>query len=158
MFPSTIAVVSGSVTRPADTTAYASGDLVANSTDDEEVVPITLDGASLGPSRTAQVRRVSISKSGVSVTTASFRVHLFTTGDLTVANGDNGVLSIDGAANYLGSVDVTVGQAFTDGAHGSAATEINARAETLYAVIEARSAYTPVSAEVFTVTLEIAQQ
>jgi hypothetical protein len=103
---------------------------------------------------------VRIAKTGTSITSASFRVHLFTASP-TVANGDNGVFSTNNAATYLGSVDVTVGQAFTDGASGAATTEINfapaSNGHTVYGLIEVRAAYTPSSAEVFTVTLEADQ-
>jgi hypothetical protein len=151
------AISSASVTRPADTTAYASGDLVANSTTAGSVVALTFAGLNI-PNGPAQIRRVRLAKSGTSITNAAFRVHLFSVLAITAANGDNGALSVNKAANYLGSVDVTVGQAFTDGAFGSATTEINAATATgsLFGLIEARGAYTPASAEVFTVTLEAA--
>lgn len=155
MFPNTYGIAKGRTTRPADTTAYASGDLVANSTTAGSVVAIPLD-ASSGPGRSSIIKRVSIAKSGVGVTNASFRVHLFTAAP-TVANGDNGAISMAGAAGYLGSIDVTVGQAFTDGAFGAAAADIAFAGQALYALIEARGAYTPVSGEVFTAGVEVAQ-
>jgi hypothetical protein len=156
MFPNNIISTAASVTRPADTTPYASGDLVANSTTAGSVVPLNLSALSTGPGLCSQIRRVVLSKTGVSVTNAAFRVHFFTTGTITAANGDNGAISTSGAANYLGSVDVTVGQAFTDGAVGVATCEINTGAAALYALIEARGAYTPASAEVLTLRVEAA--
>jgi hypothetical protein len=98
--------------------------------------------------------------SSTSVTNASFRLHLYTVLGITAANGDNGAWSTDKAANYIGFVDITVDKAFTDGAVGlSAQTEINCTPVTtlLYGLLEARGAYTPTSAEVFTVTLEVDQ-
>lgn len=151
------AIPSASVTRPADTTAYASGDLVANSTTAGSVVPLAFYGATRGPGLGAQIRRARVGKSGTSVTNATFRLHLFTASP-TVGSGDNAAISIStGAANYLGQIDVTVGQAFGDGAAGQATTEINFATSTLYGLLEARGAYTPASAEVFTVTLESAE-
>lgn len=160
MFPArTFAVATASVTRPADTTAYASGDLVANSTTAGSVEPLTF-AATSGSGVPGQVRRVRLSKSGTSTTNASFRLHLYNA-EPTPANGDNGAWSTDAAGNYLGSVDVTVDKAFTDGAAGFATAELNFRAAagatTLYGLIEARGAYTPASAEVFTAALEVAQ-
>lgn len=157
MFPNTYSHVKGSTTRPADTTAYASGDLVANSTTAGSVVAITLSDATSGGGAPAVIKRVNLRKSGTGVTNASFRVHLFTAAP-TVANGDNGAISMTGAANYVGQVDVTVGQTFTDGAHGAVAADYATRSGTLYALIEARGAYTPASAEVFTLCLEMAQK
>jgi hypothetical protein len=141
-------------TRPADTTAYASGDLVANSTTAGSVVPLAFTASQVANS-SHQVRRVRIVKSGTSVTNASFRLHLYNASP-TPANGDNGAWSTSQAANYLGAIDVTVDKAFTDGAAGQATTEINARG-TVYGLLEARGAYTPASAETFTVRLELMQ-
>lgn len=154
-------IVSARFTRPADTTAYASGDLVANNTTAGSVVPLNLKDASRGPSHAGRIRRVRIRKSGTSTTNAAFRVHLYAVASITCANGDNGAFSTNGAANYLGQVDVTVGQAFTDGAGGDAIADISFRtpsdSSNLSALIEARGAYTPASAEVFTVAIEVEQ-
>lgn len=156
MFPNTYGLISARFTRPADTTAYASGDLAANSTTAGSVVPMTISDVGSGPGRPAVIKRVRINKSGTGVTNAVFRVHLFTAAP-TVANGDNGAFSATGAAGYIGQVDVTVGQTFTDGAQGAATADIATRAQTLYALLEVRGAYTPANAEVFTLALEVAQ-
>lgn len=154
-------VSSVSFTRPADTTAYASGDAVANSTTAGSVVPLNFPNCSNGVGRSLQIRRVRINKSGTGVTNASFRLHLFNVLP-GVGAGDNAAISITtGMARYLGQVDVTVGQAFGDGAAGQATTEMNCfpvgGASNLYGLLEARGAYTPASAEIFTISLEIAQ-
>lgn len=155
--------VTTTFTRPADTTAYASGDLVANSTTAASVVPLTMavgrvDGGS------GMIRRGRIRKSGTSTTNASFRIHFFRAVPGTIANGDNGVFSVSGAADYMGAIDVTVDRAFTDGSVGTgvplAGSEIIfdlASGTALYSLIEARGAYTPISGETFAVTLEIVQ-
>lgn len=144
-----------SFTRPADTTAYASGDLVANSTTVGSVVPMTFSRCTRGPGSSAQIRRVMISKTGTSITNTTVRVHLFNVLPTLATNGDNGAITIaTGAAGYLGQVDVIINQAFTDGAAGQLVTEINVNSLTLYGLLEARGAWTPASAEVITVTLE----
>lgn len=144
-------IASARFTRPADTTAYASGDLVANSTTAGSVVPLSI---SVAPG-SLQVRRVRIKTSSTNVTNAAFRVHLYGA-TVTAANGDNAAWSTSGAANYFGSVDVTVDKAFTDGAFGSATGEINcSTAGTIFALVEARGAYTPTSAGTFEVALEM---
>ena len=152
-------VSAATFTRPADTTAYASGDLVANSTTAGSVAAMAFT-AGQASNTSFQVRRVRIIKSGTGVSNASFRLHLYSASP-TAANGDNAAWSTDKAANYLGSVDVTVDKAFTDGAAGQATTEINARGaaggNTIYGLLEARGAYTPGSAETFTVRLEVMQ-
>ncbi len=148
-----IEVSSASFTRPADTTAYASGDLVANSTTVGSVVPLTIPSQ---PGRTIQIRRLRLRKSSVGVTNAQFRVHLFNALPVAATNGDNGAISMTGAAGYLHQVDLTIAQALTDGAAVSAAAEVNTFSNgNIYAFLEARAAYTPVSAEIFTLTLEV---
>lgn len=147
-----------SFTRPADTTAYASGDLVANSTTAGSVVPLALEPALIAGG-TRLVRRVKLRKSGTGVTNASFRVHFYDASP-TVANGDNGAWSTNLVAEYLGWADVTIDKAFTDGALGIGAPASGAeipfgRAAGLFALIEARGAYTPASGEVFTVEAEV---
>lgn len=155
----TTAIPSASFTRPNDTTAYAIGDLVANSTTAGSVVPLQLtiarvDGGS------GMLRKLRLRKSGASLTNASFRVHLYRVSP-TPANGDNGAWSTNQAANYMGAFDVTMDAAFTDGASGNGAprvgSEVNFKlpsGRVVFALIEARAAYTPIANEVFTVEAE----
>ena len=159
MVPNNHAVVAAVFTRPADTTAYASGDLVANSTTAGSVVPMEFKFATKGQGIASRVRRARIVTSSTSVTNASFRLHLFCASP-TVANGDNGAFSTSLAAKYIGQVDITVGQAFTDGAFGAATTDMlfqTLSGTSLYGLIEARAAYTPTSGGTFTVALEMEQ-
>lgn len=156
------ATPSATFTRPSNTTAYASGDLVADSTTAGSVTPLSWTAARVAAG-SFMVRRIRLRKSGTSVTNASFRVHLYSASPVP-ANGDNGAWSTDGSAAYLGRVDVTVDVAFTDGAQGIGTplvgTEINvalASGQTIYGLVEARAAYTPASAEVFAVVLELLQ-
>ena len=151
---------SASFTRPADTTAYASGDLVANSVTAGSVVPMQFT-ASRATGKGGMIRRIRLRKSGTGVTNASFRLHLYSAAPSTIANGDNGAWSTSGVADYIGALDVTMDRAFTDGAAGNGLPitggEINYVADTLFGLLEARGAYTPASGETFTVTLELLQ-
>lgn len=154
-------VVSESFTRPADTTAYASGDLVANSTTAGSVVPVPLVAAR-DNGASAMIRRVRLKKSGTSVTNASFRVHFYLSSP-TPTNGDNGAW-LTTESGYLGACDVTIDKAFSDAAEGigvpNEGIEINfvpPTGKTIYALVESRAAYTPASAEVFTITAEVMQ-
>ena len=156
------AVVGGSFTRPADTTAYASGDLVANSTTAGSVAPISVAAARVNAG-TGMIRRVRLTTSSTSTTNASFRVHFYKTSP-TFTNGNNGAW-LTTESTYLGSCDVTVDKAFSNGAKGIGApntgVEINfdagAATQNIYAVIEARAAYTPTSGETFTLAVEVLQ-
>jgi hypothetical protein len=152
-----ISIAAASFTRPADTTAYASGDLVANSTTAGSVIPMTF---SIRPeNRGSMIRRARIKKTGTSIASASFRLHIYETVGITCANGDNGVWSTNNMINYVGSIDITLDKAFTDGAQGvgapSSGSELNYDIGSCFGLLEARGAYTPASAEVFTVELEM---
>ena len=154
-------LTSNTITRPADTTAYASGDLVANSTTAGSVTPFSFTNAVRFPGGSVRVERCRIQKSGSSTTNASFRVHIYSGTPASIANGDNGAWSTS-IAGYIGAFDVTLDRAFTNGAEGAGLTLTSTpmtcktvgSAITLYALIEARGVYTPASAETFTILLE----
>lgn len=155
-----VTTVSASFARPEDTTQYASGDLIANSTTAGSVTPMSfaLNNNLGGP---IVIRRVRITKSATSVTAAAFRVHLFTASP-TVSNGDNGAIVPNQHAAYLGYIDLSASQAFASAAGGWATAAANAElfanpgaSATLYGLLEARGTYTPASAETFTVLIEV---
>lgn len=158
---------SNTFTRPADTTAYAVGDLVANSTTAGSVVPVSLTTARV-TAGSFILRRIRLRKSTSTLTNASFRVHLFNSSP-TVTVGDNGVFNSAGvlASNmntgYLGSSDITIDTGFNDGASGFSGIAFNniqvklASGQVIFALLEARAAYTPGSAEVFTIVAEVLQ-
>jgi hypothetical protein len=168
MAGSYFAAPSANFTRPADTTAYASGDLVANSTTAGSVLPLSFTAARQGHS--GIVRRARLKKSGLTVTNASFRLHLYAADPSLasgIANGDNGAWSTN-HSSYLGSFDLDLsgsnGRVFRDSAQvigvPAVGSEIGfklASGLVLYGLLEARAAYTPASAEVFTVELEVHQ-
>jgi hypothetical protein len=150
---------SASITRPADTTAYTAGDLVANST---TAGSVSYGSLLVARSRTSmtQIRRAKLEKSGTSVTSAEFRVHLYSSLP-TFANGDNAAFSTT-RAGYLGALNVTINQVFSDGSagfgvpvNGVEICDTGSNGETtVFWALEALNAYTPVSAEVFTLTLD----
>lgn len=153
---------SANFTRPNDTTAYAVGDLVANSTTAGSVSAMSFTAARVSAG-IFSVRRARLRKSGTSITSASFRLHLYLSAP-TPSNGDNGAWLTSGVANYLGAIDITLDKVFTDGAAGNGVPnvggEINvalASGTTIVGLLEARAAYTPVAQEVFTCSLELYQ-
>lgn len=151
------AAPTASFTRPTDTTAYAVGDLVANSVTAGLVAPLSLTvGRVTAP--WGRIKRVRLSKTTTVLTAAAFRAHFYAVSP-TPANGDNAAWSTDQAATYVGAVGVTMDKAFTDGAFGMADCEIAyiAAAQTLYALIEAAAPYSPGNAEVFTLAADIEQ-
>lgn len=156
-----VANPSASFTRPADTTAYASGDLVANSTTAGSVVPMSFTAARVSAGG-FRVRRARIKKSDATLTNAQFRLHLYgadPSASTGITNGD-GAAWLTKHANYIGSIDITVDKAFSDSSAGSAAPAATlhvtlASGQTVWGLLEARAAYVPVSAESFTVALEL---
>jgi hypothetical protein len=150
-----------SFTRPNDTTAYASGDLVANSTTAASVVPLswTFNYVYHG---NLIIRRFRLTKSTTTIANASFRLHIYLSSPTGIANGDNGAWSTN-ISNHIGYIDSSNAIAFVNGTSQTGATmdsgseiilPINQN-DTVYGLLEARAAYTPGAQEVFTVNLDI---
>ena len=144
---------SATVTRPSDTNVYAAGDLVANSTTAGSVTPLSL---AFPYGQNYAVRNVTLKKTKVDVTNASFNVW-FLSASPTVTNGDNAAL----AGNFLSSVlfepvrvdivsTLTGGGVLGSSLFGDSLLLLPA---TTYALIEALGAYTPASGEVFTLSV-----
>lgn len=151
-----------SFTRPADTTAYGAGDLIANSTTAGSVVPLKFSLNGVG--RSGIIRRVRLYKSTTTATQASFTLNLFTS-EPTVANGDNGALSVSAnVSSWIGRVAVDMTSTGEAGA-SAGLIQVSSNVEigvslpntggTIYGLLEAVGTYTPASAESFTAWLEI---
>lgn len=155
------AVASQTIARPANTTAYASGQLVANSTTAGSVTPFKLTNAVRVSGGSGRIERVRLYKSGTSITNALFRVHFYRLSP-TVTNGDGGNWLTSGAT-YIGAMDITMDRVFSDGAEGAGIPLVGSGltfslddgVSDVYALVEARGAYTPVSAETFNMRAEI---
>lgn len=151
-------LASANFTRPSDTTAYASGDLVANNTTAGSVTMMTFTFSS--SSKPIWLRRVKITKSDPDIVSASFRLWLHSDSAVTFSNGDNGVLSIASSTLAVGSIflplDISFDYSLTGAGDVALATfdrGLHLLDATTYGFLEARAAYTPASAEVFTVEL-----
>lgn len=150
---------SANFTRPANTTAYASGDLVADNTTAGSVTPLSFTIA-VTSGRGLVINGIKLETDNTTETNGDFRIWFYTSSP-TVTNGDNGTFeSIE--SNYVGRVALDSLIGFSD-AIASYTVLDNTEAmrfklstgETLYALLEARGAYTPASGEVFTVTLNV---
>lgn len=150
-----------SFTRPADTTAYAIGDLVANSTTAGSVVALTWTGATItGSGGSGEIAAVTVRADSAA---ATVRVHFFTYAP-TVSNGDNGNLVVSNFASttssyYVGYFDVVLQPEATIAGGGILGQSVGgsipyklASADSLYALVEARTIFTPTSAGVYIVT------
>lgn len=160
-----IVTASDSFTRPANTTAYADNDLVANDVDAGDVVPLEFRTSALGSGR-GIIRRVRLFKDDE--TPAEFTIHLFTQAPV-VSGGDNAAFAVSTARNYLGPVvvDFSTGLVTSTDAIGFVAVSpeinfdlvhISASERRLYGLIQMTDAggYAPASGELFEVTLELA--
>lgn len=152
----------GSFTRPGDTTAYTVGDLVANSTTAGSVVALS-GSVALANDIVGRIRSVKLTKStNVLNGLAIFRIYFYSANP-AFSNGDNGANVPTLKAIVLGSIDVTMVLATADGAWGIGSATYTmdipvspaTGTQTVYASIEARAAYTPGNAEVFTLTVEV---
>lgn len=150
-----------SFNRPADTTAYTAGDLVANSTTAGSVTALTIPAARANDIP-AEIIQATLKKSGTTPTNAIFRVHFFGASP-GVANGDNGVFTPSTFALYFGAIDVTLGLPSSVGCVGIGVATQGATVpfvpasgtQNIFALIECRAAYTPVSGETFTLEVGV---
>jgi hypothetical protein len=158
---------SSTITRPADTTAYASGDLVANSVTAGSVTNLQFTTLARISGGSGVIVGAQIQKSTNSTTNAAFRLHLFNTAPTYTSAGDNSAMTtvvVASAKGYLGYIDISAMVGFSDVAWGSGAPDNSrggipyvATAQIIYGLLEARGAYTPGNAEVFTITLDALQ-
>lgn len=148
-----------SFTRPANTTAYSSSQLVANSTTNTSVVPLKFY---IGYGQTFKVCKAGVKFNSATNTNAQFKLHLYNQSP-TVTNGD-GAAWLSTESGYQGNIAIDcTAQTFSDNSKGIG-VYINTSVEIpllcvcdannfLYGLLMATAAYTPTSAEVFTVNL-----
>lgn len=154
-------IAASTFTRPADTTAYVAGDLIANSVTPGSVQPLVLAVSASG-GRGITGRRMRVKTNSAIWKGAIIRVHLFRD-QPTVAVGDNGVLNSAETyafteSEYIGFADVTLAQLTSDNmAKGFASIDMITSPPTgnIFALLESRSAITPTSASTFTLALEL---
>lgn len=150
-----------SFTRPADTTAYTAGDLVANSTTAASVVPMEFAGVASSPGGWVNVRRVTLKKSTATITAATFSLILSQT-NAVPSSGDNAAFVGPAKGNVLGGAfNLSAPYAMVDGAvsvSGSSDTLLFKTADgstSLFGFLVAAGAYAPGNAEVFEVSLMV---
>jgi hypothetical protein len=147
------------LTRPANTDAYAAGDVVSNNVTTTAMLEFANAAREAGGSGYITGIRVATDKKSI---TPRLRVHIFRTNGATLS-GDNaqwrGVYTDD--SKLIGSVDLA---AMTTGADTTNSTQSIAQdftvrlpytcvATSLYVVLETIDAFTPTSGQKFSVTL-----
>lgn len=154
-------LLTASFARPNDTTAYADGDLVANSTTAGSVVPLTWVGRPL-PTY-GLVRRVFVRRSSTGADSANFRLYLIGGSSApTVANGDNAAFSSALGDNVLGTLTGSINiPGNSNGRMGiftpESGVSIAVDRGSMWGLLMATGAYAPTASETFTLTLEISE-
>lgn len=138
--------------RPADTTAYAASDVVGPAV----AAVQTLSDVAATPGGSGYVTKVRMVKSTSTTTNASFRVYFYTVAPTPIADNAAFTLLWANRANRIGHCDLTLSTEGTgsDSASNTDATirlpfSCPAGVADLYAVVVAKAAYTPASAEQF---------
>lgn len=162
--PGGLQSVSATLTRPANTTAYAQGDLIADSTSAAAATEIEDAVRAAGESFRWEGARLKSSNTGAKGKT--FRAYLWSAVP-TLSVHDNGAfnasqtLAVSDVASLVGYIDITLTEAGTASAVGRAnlaepRTAGPASGTSLWVTFEQRdsSGYTPISGETFNITLE----
>ncbi len=166
-----IKMISDTLARPADTTQYAAGDQVTDSTTAPSVLTFSNVGLYTLP-ESADASGVIVAATCVSSanqsTKPNFELWLFQS--THAPNNDNAAWAPSDAIlnDALGVITFDSWKigTVTSGADGNAASFVENKTiafqcadsdEDLYGLMVARNAYTPVSAEIFTITLHIIQ-
>jgi hypothetical protein len=161
------------ITRPADTTQYGVGDVIASST----VAAAAIAALPVfDPGRVSVLHSITLSKANNNVTTAAFRAWILDSAP-ALTNGDNGALAAMTMAQVVAQFectfaagDVYLSECLADmhdtlalktivGASG-AEVGFTPRKNIIFPVkhwlvLEARGAYTPASGEVFRLRLNL---
>ena len=156
--------ISANFTRPADTTAYAAGDAVTNST--SSPAAITFSNCARISGGTGIITGCTLVDSANVATAGSFELWIFTASP-TPDNDNAAFTPTDGECETLVGVyplsTSYVGDA-TSGAGGNRVYESDEKLKPftcattdLYGLVVVRNAYVPVSAEKFTFILRVLQ-
>lgn len=157
----TTADVAVTVTRPADTTAYAANDSVNTSTSSPTI--ITFAGASRVASGTGYITKARLS-TNQSANVAQFRMYLFKVSNPQLSN-DNAAFLIKDAdnANRLGYIDFPA--CFTEAGSDVAIAVLDGlrfgyvadSGSALYGILLTKTAFTPISGQTFHLVLTCEQ-
>lgn len=158
--------VTTNFTRPADTTAYAAGDAVSNSTSAPSV--ITFDAVARANAGSGIIIGAVMIDSANQTTKGQFELYLYDT--TFAADNDNALFTPSDAETetLIGIIQFNnwfVGDA-TSGAGGNAVCTVQGLSipytcggavDDVFGLLVVRNAYTPVSAEKFTFRLQVVQ-
>jgi hypothetical protein len=156
-----LAKVSATFTRPSDTTTYAVGDSVSNSTSAPVVFQLDLGAVGAVAGQEIEIRKLAVVSSAKQSLLPLFNVYL--NNATFTASNDNSALDIadatmeDGGCWFNCDVQNFTASNARVAYVNIAAPMILAAADTkFYGVIQAANAYVPVSAEKFTIIAWVA--
>jgi hypothetical protein len=144
------------LTRPSNATAYTAGAVVGD-TGGSAILTLSNSGPSGGYVLVQSVSLV-FSDSFVPSGMGAFRVHLYSSSPTAIADNAPFNLVSGDRSKYLGYIDLPTPQdfgssLFTQSDYAGREIKLAASSSSIYAQVETRNAYTPVSAS--TVTLSI---
>jgi len=144
------------ITRPSNTTAYTAGDVVGD-TGGSAIISLTTAGPS-GGFIILQSASLVFSDSVVPAGMGAFRIHLYSVSPTAIADNAAFDLVSGDRDTYMGYVDLPTpldfgSTLYTQTDYPGRLIKLAAASTTLFAEIETRGAYTPVSAS--TVSLRI---
>jgi len=163
---SIVAIRSASKTRPANTTTYTAGDVIAEAT--SGATGLTFTDAVRQPGGSGLINKVQIVDSAYVAATLQAELWLFSA--TVTADQDNAVFTPTDAELATLVAVITVNTAFVGDATAGVGGNVSLTSgnvntvmkcapdsTTLYGVLVARNAYVPISGEIFTVQLFISQ-
>ena len=147
-----------SITRPSNTTAYTAGALVGD-TNGSAILTFTNAGPS-GGFVLLQSLSLVFSDSSVPAGMGSFRLHLYSVAPTAIADNAAFDLLSGERANYMGFIDITAPQDFgsslyTQVDYPGRLIKLATGSTSLFAELETRGAYTPVSASTIAVRMNL---
>jgi len=148
-------------TRPANTTAYAVGDAISNSTSAPTVMTFT--GVTRADGGGGMLKKVRIVKGASGVTNASFRLFLFVGSSPPSAIDDNAAFTLlySNRGKRFGSVDLVM---LSEGTGSDSAEDVvlpdipfivDTSNSNIYGILTAQGAWTPTSAEKFFIEITV---
>lgn len=153
--------VSATFTRPADTTAYAVGDAISNSTTAPAVFQLDLGALGAVAGQGIEIQKLVVVSSIKQATLPL--VNVFLSATTFTATNDNAALAIDNTTLSAGGaiLNCDIQNSFSANARvaylGVGQPMLLAAADTkLYGALQAANAYTPGNAEIFTIVAWIA--
>lgn len=159
-----VIVAASSFTRPANTTAYTANEAVSNSTTASSVTAVSFTAVDINNAPIDLRRcRIATTDTGAGSANAAFRIYFYQSNPTS----SSGVVGGDGAAfstkqgTFVGSMTGTM-LIFSDGGVAVCTPEAGSEiitlptsgAETLYALLQTTSGFTPISASTWTLTIE----